>query len=212
MGSTAPSGALSHRLSVAWGFRGENTARCIGKSPPRPTGPPASSAAPERGREIPVCTPHEPPPCRPDRRCAAGVRAAARLRRQGAEIFPALPLPRVHEVPESPGPLFRQVLKQRSCAPGTPDCDLLIVPEPDDLVFDKDSYGLCPRHLRQLEARGIRRITVCGLDTDACVMGVMFSLFDAGIVCHLKEEMCWSSSGLHSAAMRIVRKQFPETR
>lgn len=111
-----------------------------------------------------------------------------------------------------PGSLFRQVLKQRSCAPGTPDCDLLIVPEPDDLVFDKDSYGLCPRHLRQLEARGIRRITVCGLDTDACVMGVMFSLFDAGIVCHLKEEMCWSSSGLHSAAMRIVRKQFPETR
>jgi nicotinamidase-related amidase len=107
--------------------------------------------------------------------------------------------------------MFRRVLKQKSCAPGSPDRDLLILPEPDDLVFDKASYGLKPSHLRQLKARGINRLTVCGLDTDACVMGVMFSLFDAEIVCHLKEEMCWSSSGLHAAAMKIVRKQFPET-
>jgi nicotinamidase-related amidase len=55
-------------------------------------------------------------------------------------------------------------------------------------------------------------MTVCGLDTDACVLGVLFSLFDAGIECHLKEDMCWSSSGLHQAALRIVRTQFRETR
>lgn len=110
-----------------------------------------------------------------------------------------------------PGSMFRRILKQKSCAPGTPDRDLLILPEPDDLVFDKASYGLKPSHLRQLKARGIKRLTVCGLDTDACVMGVMFSLFDAEIVCHLKEDMCWSSSGLHAAAMKIVRAQFPET-
>ena len=111
-----------------------------------------------------------------------------------------------------PTSMFRRVLKQKSCAPGSADRDLLIVPELDDLVFDKASYGLKPSHLRQLKARGINRLTVCGLDTDACVMGVMFSLFDAGIVCHLKEGMCWSSSGLHSSAMKIIRKQFPETR
>lgn len=38
----------------------------------------------------------------------------------------------------------------------------------------------------------------------------MFSLFDAGIVCHLKERMGWSSSGLHSSGMKIVRAQFPK--
>jgi nicotinamidase-related amidase len=110
------------------------------------------------------------------------------------------------------GSLFRRILKQRSCLPGTPDTELLLIPEPGDLVFAKASYGLRPAHVRQIKACGIKRVTVCGLDTDACVMGVMFSLFDAGIVCHLKEDVCWSSSGLHGAAMRIVRAQFPKPR
>jgi len=108
------------------------------------------------------------------------------------------------------GSLFRRVLKQRSCAPGSPDTELLLEPEQDDLVFEKrGKYGLSTANIRQLKRRGIRRITVCGLDTDACVLGVMFSLFDNGIECHLKEEMCWSSSGLHRAAITIIREQFP---
>ena len=111
-----------------------------------------------------------------------------------------------------PGSMFRRALKQKSCLPGTPDTDLLLVPEPDDLIFKKASYGLSQSHLRQLKARKINRLTVCGLDTDACVLGVMFSLFDGGIECHLKESMCWSSSGLHRPAMAIIRQQFPEPR
>lgn len=111
------------------------------------------------------------------------------------------------------GSLFRRLLKQRCCAPGSPDTELLITPEKDDLVFDKRAaYGLSPAQLRRLKQRGIRAITVCGLDTDACVLGVMFSLFDAGIECHLKEEMCWSSSGLHRPAITIAREQFPAPR
>jgi nicotinamidase-related amidase len=111
------------------------------------------------------------------------------------------------------GSLFRRVLKQKSCAPGTADCDLLLRPHPGDLIFDKiASYGLTPSHIRKLKAHGIERATICGLDTDACVLGVMFSLFDAGIECHLKEDMCWSSSGLHKPALAIIREQFPESR
>jgi nicotinamidase-related amidase len=111
-----------------------------------------------------------------------------------------------------PGSMFRRVLKQKSCYPGTPDIDLLLVPEPDDIILQKSSYGLTPAHLRRLKARHITQVTVCGLDTDACVLGVLFSLFDAEIECHLKEEMCWSSSGLHASAMKIVRAQFPVPR
>jgi nicotinamidase-related amidase len=110
------------------------------------------------------------------------------------------------------GSMFRRVLKQKSCYPGTPDTDLLLVPEPGDLVFKKAAYGLSPGQIRQLRARGIKRVTVCGLDTDACVLGVLFSLFDAEIECHLKEDLCWSSSGLHGSAMKIVRAQFPKPR
>lgn len=112
-----------------------------------------------------------------------------------------------------PGSMFRRVLKQKCCAPGSRDTQFLLSPSAGDLVFQKDGrYGLTPAHLRALRAKRIRKVTVCGLDTDACVLGVMFSLFDAGIECHLKEEMCWSSSGLHRPALAIARVQFREIR
>jgi nicotinamidase-related amidase len=111
-----------------------------------------------------------------------------------------------------PGSMFRTQLKQKCCAPGSPDTELLIEPDDGDLVFSKSTYGLTAAHLRQLRRRKIRRVTVCGQDTDACVLGVMFSLFDHGIECHLKENMCWSSSGLHRPAVTIAREQFPAPR
>jgi len=110
------------------------------------------------------------------------------------------------------GSMFRRQLKQKCCAPGSKDTELLLAAGPDDLVFEKSSYGLSAAHIRRLRRRKITRVTVCGQDTDACVLAVMFSLFDAGIECHLKEDMCWSSSGLHRPAVRIAREQFPSPR
>jgi len=111
------------------------------------------------------------------------------------------------------GSMFRRVLRQKCCAPGSRDTALLLTPRTDDLVFDKNGrYGLSARQLGFLHRRRIKKVTVCGLDTDACVLGVMFSLFDNGIECHLKEDMCWSSSGLHRPALEIAREQFRETR
>jgi nicotinamidase-related amidase len=106
------------------------------------------------------------------------------------------------------GSMFRRQLKQKCCAPGSRDIELLLETRRGDLIFEKTTYGLSPRHIAQLRRRRITRVIVCGQDTDACVLGVMFSLFDAGIECHLKEEMCWSSSGLHRAALAIAREQF----
>lgn len=112
-----------------------------------------------------------------------------------------------------PGSAFRRLLKQKCCAPHSRDVELLIQPGKEDLVLDKVArYGLTLSQIRQLKRRNIRRVTVCGLDTDACVLGVMFSLFDEGIECHLKEDMCWSSSGLHRPAVKIIREQFPVPR
>lgn len=112
-----------------------------------------------------------------------------------------------------PGSAFRRLLRQKSCPPGSPDIELLLEPAKGDLVLRKLArYGLTAGQIRRLKRRGVRRVTVCGLDTDACVLGVMFSLFDSGIECRLKEEMCWSSSGLHKPAVTIIREQFPASR
>lgn len=109
----------------------------------------------------------------------------------------------------SKGSLFRTKLKQRCCAPGTSDLELLITPGKNDLVLSKQGYGLSLAAIRKIRAIRVKRVTVCGVDTDACVLGVMFSLFDAGIECHVKKELCWSSSGLQREAMAIIEEQFP---
>lgn len=111
-----------------------------------------------------------------------------------------------------PGSIFRRKLGQHSCAPGSDDVQLLVPPAPGDLVIKKAGYGLKAGDIRRLKDAGVKRAIVCGIDTDACVLGVMFSLFDAGITCHVKENLCWSSTGLHREGMAIIREQFPAPR
>jgi nicotinamidase-related amidase len=110
-----------------------------------------------------------------------------------------------------PGSQFRRLLKQSSCAPGTLDTALLLPPQKGDVVITKHGYGLAPRDIRRLKKLGVKRARVCGIDTDACVLGVMFSLFDAGIDCRAKTSLCWSSTSpqMHDAGKRIIEKQFP---
>ncbi len=108
-----------------------------------------------------------------------------------------------------PDSLFRKKLGIRSCLPGTADVTLEFEPEKGDLVFSKTGYGLKPSQIAKLRALGIKKATVCGVDTDACVLGVLFSLFDGGIDCTVKRQLCWSSNGLHQEAMKIIAKQFP---
>lgn len=108
-----------------------------------------------------------------------------------------------------PGSLFRTKLKRRCCCPGTDDVELLIAPEKGDLVLSKQGYGLSRSAIKRIRALRPKRVTVCGVDTDACVLGVMFALFDAGIECRVKKDLCWSSSGLHREGMAIMEEQFP---
>lgn len=107
------------------------------------------------------------------------------------------------------GSLFRQRLKMDHCPPGSPDTALLIEPEKRDIVLSKQGYGLSARHIARLKRLGVTRATVCGIETDACVLAVMFTLFDAGIDCRVKPDLCWSSSGLHRAGVKILKTQFP---
>jgi nicotinamidase-related amidase len=108
-----------------------------------------------------------------------------------------------------PGSKFRRLFDLDCCAPGSEDIELLIPPGKGDLVFAKQRYGLSASQLARLKRLGVKRVTVCGVETDACVLAVMFSLFDAGIECRVKPKLCWSSTGRHRDALKIIRTQFP---
>jgi nicotinamidase-related amidase len=107
-----------------------------------------------------------------------------------------------------PDSLFCRKLRRSSCLPGTAERELLIEPSPGDIVLDKTGYGLTADQIEQLRNAGIRKALVCGVDTDACVLGVVFTLFDAGIDCEVDPALCWSSTGLQHEALTIVREQF----
>lgn len=106
-----------------------------------------------------------------------------------------------------PDSLFRRKLGLTACAPGSAESELLIEPRPTDWVLEKPSYGFRPDHLRKFAEAGITRAVVCGIDTDACVLAVAFTLFDAGIDCRVEPDLCWSANGLHHEAISILRKQ-----
>ena len=107
-----------------------------------------------------------------------------------------------------PGTLFRRKLDRKMCAPGTPGTELVLDPKNNDLVLEKSTYGLTAEHINKLRSAAITEVTVAGVDTDACVLGVLFSLWDHGINCRLAPDICWSSSGLHEAAVKIAEEQF----
>ena len=107
-----------------------------------------------------------------------------------------------------PDSLFRTKLKRTSCAPGLPETELVLATTPEDLVLEKRGYGLTTEQIDRIKAAGVKKALVCGVDTDACVIGVVFSLFDAGIDCHVERELCWSSTGLDEPALQIIREQF----
>lgn len=107
-----------------------------------------------------------------------------------------------------PRSLFRTKLKRSSCPPGAEETELLLTPRPNDWVIRKPRYSLPPRSVARIAAAGIRKVLVCGVDTDACVLGVVFSLFDAGIDCEVDPKLCWSSTGMHGIALKIMREQF----
>lgn len=107
-----------------------------------------------------------------------------------------------------PDSLFRTKLKRTSCTPGLPETELVLPTTPNDIVLEKRGYGLTSEQIERLKQAGVRKALICGIDTDACVIGVVFSLFDAGIDCEVERDLCWSSTGLHEPALKIIREQF----
>lgn len=81
-----------------------------------------------------------------------------------------------------------------------------IVPGRRDIILDKPRYGLSEAQLRRLKACRCDEFVVCGVDTDACVLAVLFSLFDAGIRARVEPSLC--EGKLTRQALAIMTRQF----
>jgi nicotinamidase-related amidase len=109
-----------------------------------------------------------------------------------------------------PHSVFSDVMGFDSCAPGSPDLRLLIEPSKNDIVFDKQGYGLSEKQIQKLRKLKIRQVMVCGMDTDACVLATMFSLIDGGIAPRVAPaRYCHSNQNLDTEARKIMAMQFP---
>lgn len=81
-----------------------------------------------------------------------------------------------------------------------------------DHTLDHAGYGPNPHDVDELvqhvRARGINHAVVMGFDTDACVLGTAFALWNRGLATAIDPRGCASSGGqeLHHAALRIARR------
>lgn len=103
---------------------------------------------------------------------------------------------------------YERRLGSQSHRPGSDDCDLVFEPAERATVIEKNTYGLGPERERVLRIIGNSEVTVCGWDTDNCVLAVALELFDAGLTVHIASEACASSEGddNHVAGLQILRR------
>jgi len=76
-------------------------------------------------------------------------------------------------------------------------------------VLPRTRYGLAEAELAQLRQPDVVW-EMCGVETDACVMAVAFSLWDAEIPFRVLSQLCWTSAGdaWHYQALAMMRRQF----
>ena len=103
-------------------------------------------------------------------------------------------------------PLFKRVLKY----PDLTKEGLKLEELPKGTkIFKKTGYGLSQPILNFLKRRGIKRVDVCGLETDACIVASMYNLWDAGIRPVLVKELSATPSRkFENAALVISKRNF----
>lgn len=78
-------------------------------------------------------------------------------------------------------------------------------------ILEKSGYGLSADDIKTLKQTGITEWHLCGLETDACVLAVAFSLWDAELRPILLEHLCQGSTQeAHTAGVQLFLRQFGE--
>jgi nicotinamidase-related amidase len=104
--------------------------------------------------------------------------------------------------------LFQKVLKAHE---QTPD-DMKLIDLPDRVrIFEKTGYGVTDELIQYLKDQQVTRVHVCGLETDACVLGALYDFWDAEIQPVLLSELTSTKTPqFHQAADLIADRNFGE--
>ena len=108
--------------------------------------------------------------------------------------------------PASP---WRRFLDWRRFAEGSADAELAFRPAANAVILEKHVYSCVGEDLlRDLRDRGTTEVSLCGIDTDACVLISAVDLFQNGIRPVILAEACASHAGpeYHEAGFRLLER------
>lgn len=77
-----------------------------------------------------------------------------------------------------------------------------------DLIINKPTYGAGAQIATELVRRGIKKVTVIGIDTDVCVLQNAAFLFDAGFEVSIDLHACATNGGPQAevSAVRLLQR------
>ncbi len=88
------------------------------------------------------------------------------------------------------------------------DSTTLMLDTGTSIVINKTSYGLTAEHIGMLKAFQCDGWEIAGVDADSNVLACAFSLWDGGIPCVVRRDLCESSMDLHLEAIKIACRNF----
>ena len=91
----------------------------------------------------------------------------------------------------------------------TEEFELAFIPEERTEILEKSVYSCVnPFFLEKLNALGIKKVDICGIDTDICVTKCAVDLFENGIVPVVLEEYCASTAGpnAHKCGIATIKR------
>lgn len=108
-----------------------------------------------------------------------------------------------------PGSAIDRLLSIEGFERGSPETQLAFTASPGAIVVEKSDYSCVGSQLLPLlRERNVRSASVCGVDTDQCVLMTAADLLQHDIVPVVFEDLCASAAGLqyHEAGLLLLRR------
>jgi len=115
----------------------------------------------------------------------------------------------IPKLDNKPVSFYRDLLDWHKFGKDTQEFKLAFEPRSEATIIDKPIYScVTPNFLKLLTSKEIRRIDVCGIETDICVCKCAVDLFEAGIIPRVLSKYSASCTGndSHIQALETLKK------